>query len=95
MENMRIFRNNRDRSRYEMEVEDQLCTGEYRLDGDIISLYHVKVPFQFSGKGIGSEFLKLIFDDIINEKLKLSQEVICPFVSHYITKHEEWEKLYC
>lgn len=83
------FRNNTDRRRYELDLEDgEYAIIDYRVkpDGTIV-LTHTEVPYQHENKGIGQQIVK----KSLNEVRLHGQKVIpqCGFVASYIRRHPE------
>lgn len=62
----------------------------YPENGEIY-LTHTEVPPALEGKGIASQLVLKVLQDIEHKNLKLVP--LCPFVAGYIQKHPEWKKL--
>lgn len=56
-----------------------------------IYLTHTEVLPALEGKGIASQLVLKVLQDIEHKNLKLVP--LCPFVAGYIQKHPEWKKL--
>jgi len=52
---------------------------------------HTEVPPELEGEGIGTNLVKLVFEEI--EKRGLQLIPICPFIIAYIKRHPEWKSL--
>jgi uncharacterized protein len=83
--------NNRDRHRFELEVDGHVATEHYRLEGNVITFEHTEVPQELGGKGVGSRLVQGALDQVRAEGLKVVAE--CPFVKGWIGKHPEYKDL--
>ncbi|MBT8186282.1 MAG: N-acetyltransferase, partial [Croceitalea sp.] len=54
-------------------------------------LTHTEVPIGLEGRGIGSELIRQVLEDIQLKNMILVP--LCPFVAGYIKKHPEWKAL--
>jgi len=86
-----VLKDNTDRKQFELSVEGFTARIEYMIMANKIFLTHTEVPRALEGKGIGSKIVKLAFDEIEKQGLKLIP--LCPFVAKYLTKHPEWKKI--
>ena len=77
--------------RYEFDVEGDKAVVEYSLEEGVITLSHTYVPGKFEGRGIGSELVKAVLDDIRTRKLQVVPQ--CSFIAQYIYRHPEYEDL--
>jgi predicted GNAT family acetyltransferase len=87
----RDVRNNKEKARYELEVDGHLAIAEYRLRPGRISFTHTEVPDALAGRGVGKRLVKAALDDVRAQGLKVVP--ICPFVKHYIDTHPEEQDL--
>ena len=78
-------------NRYEINVDGFTAKIEYMKAGNKIFLTHTEVPEEFEGGGVGSALVKAVLEDI--ERKNLILVPLCPFVSVYVKRHPEWEKL--
>lgn len=84
--------NNIEEGQYEFHIEGQIAKAVYKESGEnIITITHVSVPPALEGKGIGSQLVKQVLNDIEKQELKVIP--ICPFVDFYIQRHPEWNKI--
>lgn len=92
-QNKRVFKDNKDRARYELELEHgHIATANYsRTRNGNIALTHTEVPYEYEGKGIGSELVENCLLDIKSQGCLVVPQ--CPFVSAYIRRHPQWEEL--
>jgi predicted GNAT family acetyltransferase len=83
--------NNIQKSRFEVHLDDDIATLDYRHYKNDIAFMHTAVPEKFKGKGVGSMlvFAALAFVRKQNKKLML----YCPFASKYVKEHPEYYDL--
>ena len=86
-----VLTDNTERKQFELIVDGHTARIEYMIMANKIFLTHTEVPRALEGKGIGSKIVKLAFDEIEKQGLKLIP--LCPFVAKYLTKHPEWKKI--
>jgi len=80
---------NRDESRYEVYVDDQLAGfTEYKLDGPQIALLHTEIDDAFEGQGLG----KILAESILDSARDAGLTVLpyCPFIASYIKRTTEY-----
>lgn len=86
------LKHNKEEKKYYFEVDDYEPKVEYELSDDKrIFLTHTFVHDDLGGKGIASQLLKKVLEDI--KKTELTIVPVCPFVAGYMGKHKEWQKL--
>lgn len=78
---------NRERSRFELEIEGRTAFVLYRRDAGRISLLHAEVPRELEGRGIGSDLVRRTLDAVRAEGLKVVPR--CSFVAAYMRRHAE------
>ena len=84
--------NNENSRRYEFQIDGFIPKIEYILsENGEIYLTHTEVPPALEGKGIASQLVLKVLQDIEHKNLRLV--ALCPFVGGYIQKHPEWKKL--
>lgn len=77
--------------RFEAVVDNQLCVLEYVLDGDTVSMNHVRVPEAVGGRGIAGELTRQALDWAREENLRVVPN--CPYVASWIDRHPEYQDL--
>jgi predicted GNAT family acetyltransferase len=79
--------------RFEARDETGALAGvlTYQLTGAIIAYTHTKVEPAFEGKGAGSALARAAMDDARAKSRTVVP--ICPFVSGWLEKHPEYDKL--
>jgi predicted GNAT family acetyltransferase len=87
-ENLKI---NKDRKRFELEVEGQTALINFTQIDDVISLTHTEVPESLQGKGVGNKIVSATLSYIKENNLKVAP--LCSFVEAYISRHPEWDPI--
>lgn len=86
------FENNKDRRRYELHVDGNVCIIDYMVNNEgNMYMTHTEVPQVLEGKGHGSRLVKNALEDAEKNGYKIVP--MCPFVAVYIRRHPEWKKL--
>lgn len=91
MKNRHTLVDNIIESRYEIDVESDKIYAEYVKSPGVVTITHVYVPPKHEGKGIGSEIVWAVLDDVRSKGLQVVPQ--CQFVAQYIYRHPEWEVL--
>lgn len=77
--------------RFEIHIDDLLAVSEYQQSGNTITFYHVGVPFELEGQGIGSLLAKASLDYARANSLKVIP--LCSFIAAYLRRHPEYRDL--
>lgn len=77
--------------RYEFEAEEHRPRVEYIKVKGKIYLTHTEVPKALEGKGIASQLIRKVLEEVKRNEWELVP--LCPFVAMYIKRHPEWKKL--
>jgi uncharacterized protein len=85
------FRDNEERSRFELDVEGTIAFVAYRKSTGAITLVHTEVPPELGGKGVGSKLARATLDAVRAQGCKLTVE--CEFIQGYMSKHPEYNDL--
>jgi predicted GNAT family acetyltransferase len=80
-------RDNKDRSRFELDVGNELAFANYRLTPSAVIITHTETPRALRGRGIASELIKGALDLIRRDGHKVIAG--CGFVVDYLDKHPE------
>ena len=80
-------RDNKDRSRFELDVESEIAFANYRLTPSAVIITHTETPRALRGRGIASELIKGALDLIRSDGRKVIAG--CGFVVDYLDKHPE------
>ena len=86
-----IISENREKKRFETEVEGKLALIEYIRAQNKVYLTHTEVPKELEGKGVASSMVKQVLQQIKDEGLELVP--LCPFVAAYLKRHPEWKEI--
>jgi predicted GNAT family acetyltransferase len=78
-------RDNRDASRFELEVDGQIAFLRYHRTSTTLTLVHTEVPVPLRGRHLGDLLAKAGIDAARAEGLGLV--VTCPFVRAYMKRH--------
>ena len=90
MEPLQIF-NNTGRQQFQVEVDAEVASLEYRLSDGKLVLMHTEVPEKLSGHGIGSALAEYALK--YARANHLSVKVYCPFVQAYLKRHSEYQDI--
>ncbi len=82
---------NKEKNRFETEVDGKIAIIEYNRKKDKINLIHTEVPPEMEGKGIASSLVKQVLQQIKDEGLYVIPR--CPFIAAYIKRHPEWNEI--
>ncbi len=93
MEAMAIgsVRDNKAKSRFEMDVEGAVAFANYRLAPSTVIITHTETPRALRGRGIASELVQGALELIRADGLKVVAG--CGFVVDYLQKHPEFADL--
>ncbi|MBR0688319.1 N-acetyltransferase [Bradyrhizobium manausense] len=80
-------RDNKDRSRFELDVGDELAFANYRLTPSAVIITHTETPRALRGRGIASELINGALDLIRRDGKKVVAG--CGFVVDYLDRHPE------
>lgn len=87
------FRNNKNLSRYEMEVEGVIAFIDYKFKevGKRMYLIHTEVPEAIRHLGVAE---KLVLSALMEVKVKGWKLMpLCPYIVTYIKRHPEWVEI--
>jgi predicted GNAT family acetyltransferase len=82
-----VVRDNRQASRFEMDVDDDVAILQYERRHDAIVFTHTEVPRASRGRGVASALTKDAVTAARNEGLRVI--ALCPFVKSYLKKHPD------
>ena len=84
---MAAVRDNKAKSRFELDVEGALAFANYRLTPQAVVITHTETPAALRGRGIASELVKGALGLIRADGHKVIGA--CGFVVDYLRKHPE------
>lgn len=82
---------NTSEQRYEIDAEGHKAYIEYTRQPGMIILSHTFVPKPLEGKGIGSELVRMVLEEVKSKDWQVVPQ--CDFIAIYIRRHPEWEEL--
>lgn len=86
------IRDNRYHHRFELEIDGKLSIAEYRqVDDETLALTHTQVDPSLEGQGVGSHLIEGVLDYAEQNNLKIVP--LCPFVTAYLNRHPDWNRL--
>jgi predicted GNAT family acetyltransferase len=80
-------RHNPAQSRFEAQVEGQLCVADYRMRKGVIVLTHTGVPQALRGRGIARQLMHAAFDYARANHLRVDPQ--CSYAEVYVQRHPE------
>ena len=86
-----MLRKNAVRNRYEFDVDGGEALAFYRLADGVMTFTHTEVPAQLRGRGLGSQMMHAVLQDVRTQRLKVVPR--CPFVADYIRRNPEFADL--
>jgi predicted GNAT family acetyltransferase len=86
------LRNNRDESRYELEIDDELVgIAEYRIVGDVVVFPHTVIARERRGNGLGAQLVQFALDDVRTTNRRIVPQ--CWYVAEFISENPEYADL--
>ena len=80
-------RDNKDRSRFELDVGGELAFANYLMTPSAVIITHTETPRAMRGRGIASELIKGALEIIRRDGRKVIAG--CGFVADYFDRHPE------
>lgn len=81
--------NNKDASRFEIQLEDDMAFADYKLRGTSIVFDHTVVPPAYGGQGVAHKLIKTALDSARDQGLRVIP--LCPFVAAFIRENPEYQ----
>jgi len=88
---MAAVRDNKQQSRFELDVEGKVAFANYRETPQAVIITHTETPRSLRGRGIASELVKGALGLIRADGHKVIGA--CGFVVDYLNKHPEYRDL--
>jgi predicted GNAT family acetyltransferase len=88
---MNKVRDNKIKSRFELDVEGEIAFANYRLVPSAVIITHTETPRELRGRGVASELVRGALELIRADGLKVVAG--CGFVVDYLNKHPEFADL--
>jgi predicted GNAT family acetyltransferase len=87
-----LVRDNPEQHRYEVYVGSDLAgVAEYHARPGLVTVMHTEIDPSFEGRGIGSQFVAAVLDDVRRQGAKVLP--VCPFVRAFIQRHPAYADL--
>lgn len=84
-------RNNKGSRRFEMDTPAGIALADYRIDGDVMTMFHTEVPFSLRGRGYGYHLVSGALEHV--RRLQLKVRPTCWFVREVIDRRPEFQDL--
>ena len=84
-------RHNAEQHRFEMDTPAGLAIANYRLEGEVMTIYHSEVPAPLRGRGYGYHLVRGTLDELRRLNLKVVPQ--CWFVRQVIERRPEFQDL--
>jgi uncharacterized protein len=84
---MSDVRDNKQRSRFELDIEGAIAFANYRATPQTVIITHTETPLPLRGRGIGSELVKGALELIRADGRKVIAG--CSFVADYLRAHPD------
>jgi len=84
-------RHNPGRQRFELDTPAGLAVADYRLSGDVMTIYHTEVPPPVRGRLYGYRLVRGALDEVRRLELRVVPE--CWFVREVIDRNRELQDL--
>jgi uncharacterized protein len=88
---MSEVRDNKTKSRFELDVEGAIAFANYRLAPSAVVITHTETPRELRGRGVASELVRGALELIRADGLKVVAG--CGFVVDYLNEHPEFTDL--
>lgn len=79
------------RRRFETNVDGELCTLDYTLEGGTMTITHVRVPDAVSGRGIAAALTEAALSAARASHWRVIAQ--CPYAAAYVRRHPAWSDL--
>jgi len=84
-------RHNPEKHRFELDTPAGLAVADYRLSGDVMTIYHTEVPVPMRGRTFGYRLVAGALEEVRRLGLKVVPE--CWFVRDVIARRPEFQDL--
>jgi predicted GNAT family acetyltransferase len=78
-------------SRFEARIEGLLCRADYRLDGNVMRIFHTEVAPALQGRGIAAALVRAALEHAAAAGLKVAPH--CSYVRAYMRRHPQTHTL--
>ncbi|HZQ27681.1 MAG TPA: GNAT family N-acetyltransferase [Acidimicrobiales bacterium] len=85
-------RNNGERSRYEIYLDDRLAgVADYEAHGPVVTFPHTEIEPDLRGRGLAAELVRAALDDVRGTGRAVVPH--CWYVARFIDEHPEYQDL--
>jgi len=84
-------RDNAQKHRFEMDTPDGLAVADYRIAGNLMTIFYTEVPLPLRGRGYGYRLVCGALQEVRRLDLKVEPE--CGFVREVINNRPEFKDL--
>jgi uncharacterized protein len=84
-------RNNPQLHRFEMDTPAGVAVADYRIAGNLLTIFHTEVPLPLRGRGYGYQLVCGALQEVRRRNLKVEPE--CGFVRAVINNRPEFKDL--
>ena len=81
------------KNRFEYIIGDFIAELSYKLEDNLIYLYHTGVPSILEGQGIAKKLVTDSLNEIEKLKYKVSRKSMCSYISMYFQRYPERQNL--
>lgn len=85
------FSDNKNLSRFELQVQGKTAFVTYIPEGHLVSLNHTEVPEEMEGQGVAEALVERTFRYIEENQLKVVP--LCSYIQVFLKRHPEWNRL--
>lgn len=85
------LRDNRENTRYELDVDGQIVFADYRRDGDTLYINYVEAPPSLRGSGAAGRLMEGVVEAAKSEGLKIVP--LCGYAAAWIRRHPDYQDL--
>ena len=77
--------------RFFIDLEGKQAELLYRLEDNVMDLYHTFTPEELRGRGLAEQLTQKAFEFAEKNRMKIRPS--CSYVQHWLKKYPEWIKM--
>ena len=77
--------------RFGTRVDGESSTLDYELDGNVMTITHVKVPEAVGNRGIAAAMTEAALSYAREHDLRVVPQ--CPYAAAYVARHRQWSDI--
>ena len=81
------LRNNEQKRRYELDVENQVVWADYQRDGERVVITHVEAPPALRGTGAAGRLMAALASEARSQNVRLVP--LCGYAAAWLRRHPE------